>query len=141
MSDKFKNVYFSGDPLYITHVLDLLLLKNLHCHLLRGEVVVAQFHLAEGALADSLAQHVVAHILELALRLTGCARCWLLLLLSCCVLTLLRAMMSFCCSRLLGWLRGSAATSRMRRFLRATFLMGDISWLGLLKMGAPRRAH
>ena len=50
----------SGDSIDIFLLFNLRLLQNLDCHLLAGEDVRAQLDLAEGALAEGLAEDVVA---------------------------------------------------------------------------------
>lgn len=51
MPDNLEYVYLSGDPLYVAHVCDLVLLKDLDCDLLSGERMRANLDLAEGAFA------------------------------------------------------------------------------------------
>lgn len=60
MPNQLQNVYLPRDTFYIGHIDDLLLDQNLDGHALASHNVDADLHLAEGALADSGAQLVVA---------------------------------------------------------------------------------
>ena len=55
MADELEDVDLSGNPLYIAHILDFLLLKNFNSNFLAREVVASELHFAESALANGLA--------------------------------------------------------------------------------------
>jgi hypothetical protein len=54
VADEFQDVDFPAHSLYIGHIHDLVFLQDFDCHLLAGQGVDAQLHLAEGALAQGL---------------------------------------------------------------------------------------
>lgn len=54
---------FSGNPLYVCDVDDLLLHQDLDGYFLTGEGVRAEFDLAKSALSDGLSENVVADLL------------------------------------------------------------------------------
>jgi hypothetical protein len=58
VTNKFENVNLSGDPLDITDVLYLLLLKYLDGDLLAGKVVIAELHLPKRPLPYRLAYKI-----------------------------------------------------------------------------------
>ena len=62
VADHFEDVYFAGHSFNVVDILDLVFLKNFDCDLLSSEIVHSQFDLTEGALADGLAQNVLAHV-------------------------------------------------------------------------------
>ena len=67
VADQLQDVYLSSDSLDVTHILNLLLLEDLHSNLLTGKVVISEFDFAESALPDGLAKNIVTDVFELSL--------------------------------------------------------------------------
>lgn len=55
MPNQLQYVYLSGYPFHVTHILNLLLLKDFHCHLLTSKVVTAELDLSERTFSNGLA--------------------------------------------------------------------------------------
>ena len=67
VADQLQDVYLSSDSLDVTHILNLLLLEDLHSNLLTGKVVISELDFAESALPDGLAKNIVTDVFELSL--------------------------------------------------------------------------
>jgi hypothetical protein len=60
MPYKLEDVHLSGHALHICNLLDAVLFEDLHRDSLAGENMSAELYLAESALADGLAQNIMA---------------------------------------------------------------------------------